>query len=600
MTAFQCLAGPHHQLPRGSKLAGLFCCILVMVIPPLAAQSVSQEIIPLSSTVYADMDDLYLLTGRGTPSHARPWTKGEAVRILERIDQATLTANNARNNGGNGGAATALYDVIAAAIQPGLRFGLRDGFSLGVAVDLNLEAYAHSNQDFDRETDWVQGFETRRPLGRLSLEFSLDDFLYIHSDLQYGRNRFNYLDDFIQLPADHPGIGAVVPNGMTPVILSDGSPIYRAAFLTNILDYSYNFDFQWPKRAVVSVGGPRWNISLGRDKLAWGNGRSGNFIIDSHVDYHEFVRLVAFSDLFKYDWLNVFFEANPTQHEISDSEFRILMAHRLEFRIFERLTFAISENIMYRNDIFDARYLNPAFIYHNLNNRDMFNAIGHIELDWNITSGLGVYAQYVLDQARAPNEGTSQSDIMGLLAGIEYSQAAGPGILSASLEGAITDPLLYRRDKVDFIMFRRYFTHGDPYGPSYVLALDYIGYQYGGDAQVLQFDAGYRLPGMGRLGLRLFAMRRGEMDFFTSHNLGGNNDGPANYEGKTPSGDRISESLIASLWAEYQLPRLLPWQAAGIWARMDWSGRRTWNKSSAVYEQAAADLQFSAGITLSL
>jgi hypothetical protein len=250
------------------------------------------------------------------------------------------------------------------------------------------------------------------------------------------------------------------------------------------------------------------------------------------------------------------------------------------------------------------KYLNPAFIYHNLNNSGMFNAIAHAEIDFSFAKGFSLYAQYVMDQARAPNEGTAQADASGYLAGIEYASAIGPGVFTTSLEYALTNPLLYRREKVDFLMFRKYFTNGDPTSPNYnltgyILSLDYMGYPYGGDAQVLQWDGAYRIPDVGTIRARLFGMRHGEMDFFKSHNSTGNNAGYADYAGTTPSGDAIRESLIASMSGEFELPKLVSWASAKAWAQLDWIGRRTFAKSTSSYSGATADLQFTAGCTLS-
>jgi hypothetical protein len=255
---------------------------------------------------------------------------------------------------------------------------------------------------------------------------------------------------------------------------------------------------------------------------------------------------------------------------------------------------------MYQNTVFDFRYLNPAFIYHNLNNSGMFNAIAHAEADFSFAKGFNLYAQFVMDQARAPNEGTAQADAKGYMGGIEYASLIGPGIFTSSLEFVSTDPVLYRREKVDFLMFRKYFTNGNPGGPGYVLSLDYIGYQYGGDAQVLQWDAAYRLPNKGTIGARLFGMRHGEMDFFTSHNTGDNNAGYADYAGTTPSGDAITETVAASVMGEFQAPRLVSWARAKLWAELDWINRRTWTKSTDSRTAWSADLQLSAGCSLTL
>jgi hypothetical protein len=183
---------------------------------------------------------------------------------------------------------------------------------------------------------------------------------------------------------------------------------------------------------------------------------------------------------------------------------------------------------------------------------------------------------------------------------VEYAGVAGNKIFTSSLEFAFTDPLLYRRNGVDFIMMRKYYTNGDPTGPGYVITLDYPGYEYGGDAVVLQWDGACRIPGVGKLALRLFGMIHGEMNFFVSHNKGGDNSGLADYEGSTPSGDRIAQTLAASLSAEYELPRFTSWARARLWAEVDWVSRRSYTKSTDSCTAWDPDIQATAGCSLSL
>jgi hypothetical protein len=536
------------------------------------------------------MGALYLAARAGTPSDSRPWTKTEASQILGRIDRASLS-----------GGELALYDAIAEAVRPGLRFSFPDGFGFGAALDLYLEAYAHRNSGYDQESDWLRGFADRKPMARFSLDFSLKDFLYLYCDMQYGRNRINIADDLYKVVDRYPaGIGAVIAPTDGLAYMSATSSIYGQGFRTNVLDEPRDFDYQWPKRAVASIGGANWNLALSRDKVNWGNGHSGNFIVDDLVDYQNYARLQAFSEVFKYDWLLVFMDSNPNVTEAADAYFRILLAHRLEFRILKRLSLAISEDVMYRNNVFNLEFLNPAFIYHNLNNMAMFNAIAHAEADWNFAKGFNLYGQFVMDQGRAPTEGTAQADAAGYLGGVEYAGVAGNKIFTSSLEFAFTDPLLYRRNGVDFIMMRKYYTNGDPTGPGYVITLDYPGYEYGGDAVVLQWDGACRIPGVGKLALRLFGMIHGEMNFFVSHNKGGDNSGLADYEGSTPSGDRIAQTLAASLSAEYEVPRFTSWARARLWAEVDWVSRRSYTKSTDSCTAWDPDIQATAGCSLSL
>ena len=264
------------------------------------------------------------------------------------------------------------------------------------------------------------------------------------------------------------------------------------------------------------------------------------------------------------------------------------MAHRLEWNLFNRMTLVLSENVMYASDMFDLRYLNPAFIYHNLNNVSMFNAIAHAELDISIAKGLNAYGQYVLDQAKAPNEPDNKADASGFLVGVEYAHEIKTGVVQASLEFARTTPILYRRADVDFLMFRKYCTHGNPGGPGYLLALDYIGYQHGGDTRLIQFDLGYRLPPSLNGGFRMILIQQGEVDLLTS------NEDIESIRAKTPSGDAIKEKMILSLYGTYEYP--LSFADLQLWAQLDWVGRRVFTRSEQTYSQHADDLQFTLGV----
>lgn len=594
------------EFGRGHTMRAIAVPIVIVVIalcpgPAAFAQgrpaAPGLETLPLSSPAYAGMDALYLASGAGTASNARPWSRSEALLILGRVDRSALGDPLAR-----------LYDAVEEAIGSGRRFGEPDGFSLGLGLDLAAEAYYHANPDgFYLESDWAHGFESRDPLARLRLDFALDELMYVYCDLQYGRNLVSYLDEVSNMPDS--GVGAVVDERTASDESSDRaergvyverSHIFGSGLVSNVVLHSYDFDFEWPKRAVATIGGDRWTASLARDSISWGNGRSGNFVLDGHADFNDYARATAWSDRFKYDWVNVFLPTRTGTSEAPDDEFRVFMAHRLEFRARGSLTLALSEDVMYRNDVFDPRYLNPAFIYHNLNNRSMFNAIAHLELDWAPAPGWKLYAQYALDQGRAPNESAAQANAMAYLGGVERGVAVGPGALTSSIELAWTDPLLYRRDGVDFIVVRRYFCHGDPGGYGYVSGFDYLGYPYGGDVQLARADVEYLAPGVGTFAVYATAMRRGQMSFFTSHNLDGDNDGMADYEGSTPSGDEVDESLVVGLYASVELPKPPVVAEAGAWLRVDWIGRRARAKADGTYSDAEADLQVSAGLSASL
>ena len=373
--------------------------IVVIVMGALPAATGQQEVIPLSSSLYSEMDLLFLITGSGTPSGSRPWTKAEASQMFSRIDRDGL-----KETGRD------LYDSIAGKLETGLRWNLSDGFSLSAYLDLSFELYGHSNTDFSSQGAWEYSFVDRRPLARARLDMALSDYFYTYADLQYGYGPYTYDDTLPRLQeSGHTLVGALIPDtsGANNLRYFDcETPLvqYTKQWATNVLPASKHFDFQWPKRAVFSMGTDKLNFSLSRDKISWGNSKIGNFVVDDHVDYHEYARFTTFSRYFKYEALTIFFDT----HYAAYDHFQVLLAHRLEFRPWDVLTIAVSENVMYKDKVFQLQYLNPAFILHNLNNHSTLNAIAHAEIDWVPAPSLRLYGQFALDQATAPNEGDNE------------------------------------------------------------------------------------------------------------------------------------------------------------------------------------------------
>ncbi|MCH3916449.1 MAG: hypothetical protein LKE40_03065 [Spirochaetia bacterium] len=262
-----------------------------------------QDVLPLSNAIYADMDDLYLVLGIGTPSDSRPWTVNEAKKLLSVVDASSLT-----------GTAKQLYDSIDGALAKPLRVHTSDGFSANATMDLSAEAYAHTNTDgdFSSYDDWTYGFIDRQPLAKLRVEMAVDPMFYTYCDLQYGYGIVTY-DDVVSSLGEK-SVGALIDNSegdYDDLDYVDSFSVlnqYGSSFATNLITASRDFDFQWPKRAILSFGGDNWNFNLSRDRINWGNSHIGNFIIDNHVDYHDYARFTVFTRYFKYEALGVFFD----------------------------------------------------------------------------------------------------------------------------------------------------------------------------------------------------------------------------------------------------------------------------------------------------
>ncbi|MDY0288644.1 MAG: hypothetical protein RBR15_07465 [Sphaerochaeta sp.] len=563
------------------KRLAIILLFVSMTIPLLAA-SEGQRVIPLSDPLYQEMDLLYLITGVGTPSASRPWTKAEAQGILSYA-----------HAGEEGTAQYALYASIHQKVYAPLRWTFPDGFSLSANIDLSLEGYAHSTPSFDSIGRWAYSFPNRKPLARLRLDMVVSDFFYTHCDLQYGYGLFTH-DDVIPhlLDNGHLGVGSLIPDASTNNILyvDDAIPLmqYQKRFANNLIPASKHFDFQWPKRAVFSLGSQNWNLSFSRDRISWGNSHIGNFILDDHVDFHEYLRFTTFTKYFKYESTTVFFDT----YYANDDHIRMLLAHRIEFRPWGKLTVALSENVMYKDDSLDVRFLNPAFIYHNLHQSGKFNAIASAELAYVPTAGLRLFGQFALDQAVAPNEDPDWEDTAWALSlGLEMAMPLEKGILSSLFEASMALPSMYRRDKVDFLMIRRYAGLDRT-----VHKLDYIGSRYGGDALVFLSKTQYHIPETGTLYLRLSAALNGEIDMYTP-----STSGSTGYGTEMFSQDKISTMFQATLGGELKLPIKASWfETWNAYASISYIGQGEYLQSSKAFATYGSDIQFVLGTTMTI
>ena len=582
---------------KGVLILGLFLLLLSGLCGLWASEvkPVKAIIYPLDSSIYEDMDALYALCGLARPSTNRPWSDSQARMILSKVDKTSLS-----------GVALGLYDVIVTELDKGLRWKVGDDFQLDVGIIFGLEMYAHSNaDDFTTEDDWEHGYQERKSLMRLHFDFTSGDFLYTTSDIHYKWSRADYNDTYGNYLADHgsnDGYIASYKMDDTAYYVKK-SYAFSQSFFTSFFTNTMNFSFIWPKRAVFSLGGDRWNLSVNRDELSLGNAYFGNLLVDDH-HFSDYARLTVFGNHFNYDWILMYLNTTVTDNEQhATTEGRIFMIHTLQFRILDRISMTISENVMYKYNTFDLGFLNPAFIYHNLNNRSMFNAIAYAEANWTVVPGLEVYAQYAMDQARAPHEGDSQSDSSGFVAGLKYTCALGNGVLASYAEFAQTTPLLYRRDIVDFVRANRYWSHGaldGSFGGGHVPFFDYIGFPYGGDCRLLEVRSTYKalnhwsVSGFARL------FDRGAMNLYRPHNDSGNNEDDAYYSGKTPSGDIISRNLTCGVEFKADLDKLFSWPGITFEGELDWLNRWDYTKATKEYSNYRSDVQLTLGLSVSI
>ncbi len=544
----------------------------------LPAATGAQEVIPLSSSIYTDMDNLYLLTGLGTPSGSRPWTKSEAQKILSYAEPLV-----------KGSVQQSLYDSVYQIVHEELRWNYSDGFSFSVNLDITAEGYAHTNSDYDSYTDWVYSFVDRKPMAKVRLDMAVSDYFYTYCDLQYGYGLITYADTLTQ---NSEAIGALIADADSVYVVDQYSTLaqYQSYFASNIIFKSRDFDFQWPKRAIFSVGGDSWNVNFSRDRISWGNSKIGNFILDDHVDFQEYLRFTTFTKYFKYEAMGVFFDTSYT----SDEYFRMLIAHRLEFRPWEKLTIAMSEDVMYKDTVFDVRFLNPAFILHNLNERDKFNAIAHLELAYVPKPGWRVYGQFALDQATAPNEDpTAEDTAWAVSLGMDYAKAYKNGVLSTAIEGSLALPSMYRRDEVDFLMARRYASLHYWNAQKF----DYIGSPYGGDAIVGLWELRYRVPEKSEFFFSITTVLKGTVDIYTPIGVSGYTD----YGTTMFKDDEITVMVTPTIGANMNFSENISFiESINLYSQVSLISIGEYLQSTKDFTWESMDIQLVVGTTISI
>jgi hypothetical protein len=551
-----------------------------------------QKVHPLDSPLYRNLATLYILQGKALPSTSLPYNEDEAKRLLDRIDKTNLTSE----------AEQALYEAIRKELQPSRKQAGNLGYD--ISLDLTTEVYAHTNtSDFTAEQDWTYGYGERKSLGNLSFETWPVDSFYSYFELSL-MNNFGVLDQFeTSLPNEQPNT------------LYGKSPL-----TTNIIMVApnriENIDLNFPYRAFVSLGSEHWNIQMGRDKLSWGAGKSGNLMVSNNMPYQQFGRFTTGFDRFKYTLLSSFYThpqiytasyVGANAQDILADGIKMFLAHRVEFRFLQdKLGLAVSESMMYQSATgsIDLRFLNPVGFYHNQYIRGNSNSMLVFEADYTPVKALNLYAQLAIDEIAfgedVPPAANSKPNAFGYLAGLQGALGIGKGVFTYSLEGAYTDPFMYMREQYD--------STTKQFGVGYDVIVRVLshsmenlrywqGYPYGGDAIVAHLNLGYERPGKARLEATTLFMVHGILDINSTWNL---------YSGSgsivtTPTTENpfapaetgtVSFTLLPTFLAEYSLNKNL----SGM---VHIAVPMIWNKGNDP-KALTYDVQLSLGVTYSI
>ncbi len=572
--------------------------LFLMVLTSVFALSNSQKIYRVDSKEYEEIKYLYILTGHALPSTTGPWSEGELKDMLDKIDVSTLS-----------GGAKGIYESLSKTLS-GEKEETCNDFSMKWGFDAYIETYTHTNTEngeFIGRFNWNYSVLNHKPFLNIKLETWPTSLFYGYAELPI----MNYLHT-----------------------KKDSQPEFGETKLnTNILGLqnlsSFNIsllNLNVPYRAFVAVGGDHWSAQIGRDRMNWGPGVSGNFVVGDNLLYHNMARITAFFDSFKYTFVTSFFP-HPSMYANPDSSkwgvvdggqnkkisgINMFMAHRLEWRFFnDKMNFVLTEAIMYQSEdnYLDLQILNPCMIYHDYYIRSNANSILSFEFDYTPISALNLYAQMVVDEFALPGEpvpgGSSEAlpNGLGVMLGANTAFVLNNGVFYASLEGAKTDPYLYLRDNGN-----REQQKGE-YGINWVVAVknyseagtfcdeEFLGYKYGGDAVVANLNAGFRTTSWHVEG-NAFFMLHGTHDKWTlwayenagektetptsSHRTGNNKDNNANLR------NAVSKTLVLGVNGGYDFSN-----GFEINAQLDFIS--IWNSGNIKSDKPITDLQLTLG-----
>jgi hypothetical protein len=355
------------------------------------------------------------------------------------------------------------------------------------------------------------------------LEFPLELFLF---DVFYGNATFTLQEDF-RLSAGR--WEPITYSKDTTENLVHENHWNLFSLEANVLELDWTFPF----RGLISIGGPHWHVTYGRDSIELGNGRSGNLLLSSFPGYYDTLILSTHWNLFKYTASYTYLEPWLTQSDkdaIESGEYfmrledyglpyKALMLHHLELRPlinFDRLpgvTLFLSEAIMFGSQYPQLRDFNPFMIFHNWFEYERTNDSFLLGVNISPFRYLEGYYQFFLNEFDTEYEdGGNFPGAAGWMAGLIGTLPLSTGILTGYVEVAHTDPLLYNRyhPLIAFSSRKRIWSYVEPDQMTYINKP--IGYFTGPDTILVTGSIAYRRPPMLDSELEYFYIEKGEKD----------------------------------------------------------------------------------------
>jgi hypothetical protein len=428
----------------------ILACVLACaaLLRPVVLLAEPFTLFSAGDPILEDIRFLARETGQSLTSFTPPLSRDEAALFLNNLDTETLSP-----------AGLDAYSRIDAALKPPTQ--VTSGF-------FSLSAHA---------------ILTGAARVRTNTNIAWDDYSY------------HYKDDpaFLAFPV-HLFFADAVQLYIEPSLVRDPTVFDEqdSTFGVNTPYKAEHFDLNIPLRAFIATGGPWWNFELGRDRASFGVGHTGNMAVSDTPDYYDMARLSFFSSVFKYSLLisQTPLQLNSAENTLlapdantpdfnhgglENTTNRYLYLHRLDIRLFKKVSIALTEGVMVGNSPLELRYLNPLVVFHsffswrdypewnnNVERSSMAGSLFALDVDWAVIPSLAVYGQFVMNelstQYEADNYAESQApNATGYLLGLEFTHDFSGWRTVLWGEFMYADPYLYALSSpfASFIWMRR-------------------------------------------------------------------------------------------------------------------------------------------------
>ncbi len=547
--------------------------LFFVILTPLFGVDITngQKMYRYGSPEYEAIRTLYIEQRLGLPFSSGPFSEAELRLALQRLDPDELSDPGLE-----------LYRWVRSRFEKDPDYVEENGnFAFDASAEINLESYVHTDAE---NPFWEYAWEERKPLLNFPLEMWVTDHAYGVMELDFGKS----IPDFSLYPTYDD-------DGRIDMETSEEDPF------TNVPYNVSTMRMQFPHRGFLSVGGARWNLQAGRDYLDWGNGRTGNLYVSAYSGPHDYARVTTFWDNFKFSalWLNLDPHITDAEREFerqgydtdgdddpdypydenpgdladpvfeADEEQKSLVAHRIEVRLWDRLTLAASEGVVIGRQNLQLRHLNPFYVYHNLyaNTLDQGNTHMSYEFDLALARGLNLYAALSPDQWTSPLEpGTDlgkEPNAVIYLAGLDYRMPLGRGILQTTLEGVYSTKWMYiHNHPLTSITSRKYIQAEHGKDRTFVWIDKPLGHYGGNDYALIWLEVSHRVPNRYTIGARTYYEGDGENPINAL--LASKEDdrrpvmSESEAEEQAPSGDSPQWRGVVTLFGEIQ-----PWNLEG-------------------------------------